>query len=419
MSQRRAVTSQNAARYRAASRAGKAVILDELCALTGWHRDHARKALRLALRPAPVRARVRRRPRYGPEVDEALRFCWQVMSGPAGKRMAPFLAELVARLRAWGELDITDETAAALGAISAATIDRKMAGERKKLQVKGRSGTRPGSLLKSQIPIRTWAQWDDARPGFVEIDLVAHEGGDPRGVYCQTLTMTDIATGWTETRAVRSKARVRVLAAVKALVKAMPFPVLGIDSDNGREFINQQLLDFCTAHKITFTRSRPGNSNDGAHVEQKNWTVVRHAVGYARYDTPADVTNLNQLYKLLRLETNFFTPQQKLVSKIRDGATVTKTHDTAQTPYQRAIASNTISDTDRAALDAVYTRLNPAALRRNITTLQHQLLTHTATRNHPTHPRNPLPPRPTPPQPTTPPPRASLPEATTPTTRAS
>lgn len=406
MSQRRAVTREHAVRYRAAGRAGKAVILDELCALTGWHRDHARKALRTALRPVPVRRRPRRRPVYGPEVIEALTFCWQVMCGPAGKRMAPFLPELVARLRACGELDVTEEVALALSTISAATIDRKMAGERKKLQVKGRSGTRPGSLLKSQIPIRTWAQWDDARPGFVEIDLVAHEGGDPRGVYCQTLTMTDIATGWTETRAVRSKAHVRVLAAVKSLVKAMPFPVLGIDSDNGREFINQQLLDFCLDQEITFTRSRPGNSNDGAHIEQKNWTVVRHTVGYARYDSAADLRLLNQLYKLLRLETNFFTPQQKLISKVRDGAKVTKKHDKALTPFQRAIAT-TVSDTDRTALEGVYSRLNPAALRRNITTLQQQLLKQSATRNHPIHPRTPLPPR------------ASLPEATTPTTRAS
>jgi hypothetical protein len=407
MSQRQAVTGQNALRYRAASRGGKAVILDELCALTGWHRDHARKALRVALGPVPVRSRPARRSRYGPEVIDALTLCWQVMCGPAGKRMAPFLPVLVARLRACGELDITEEVAVALDTISAATIDRKMAGERKKLQIKGRSGTRPGSLLKSQIPIRTWAQWDDARPGFVEIDLVAHEGGDARGIYCQTLTMTDIATGWTETRAVRSKAHVRVLAAVTALTAAMPFPVLGIDSDNGREFINQQLLDFCVARKITFTRSRPGNCNDGAHVEQKNWTVVRHAVGYARYDTTADVKVLNQLYKLLRLETNFFMPQQKLISKVRDGAKVSKKHDKAMTPYQRAREAFSISDTDQAALDRVYAPINPAALRRDITRLQDKLLAQSAARNHPIHPRNPLPPR------------ALLPEATTQARRAS
>jgi hypothetical protein len=175
----------------------------------------------------------------------ALTFCWAVMVGPAGKRMAPFLPELVARLRACGELEISEETAAKLCTISAATIDRRMAGERTKLQLKGRSGTMPGSLLKSQIPIRTWAGWDDAVPGFVEVDLVGHEGGNGKGTFCQTLTVTDIATGWTETRAVRSKAQARVLAALNAIIKAMPFPVLGIDSDNGAEFINHQLLRFC------------------------------------------------------------------------------------------------------------------------------------------------------------------------------
>jgi transposase InsO family protein len=328
-------------------------------------------------------------PVYGPEVIVALAFCWAVMVGPAGKRMAPFLPELVARLRACGELEISQETAAKLCVISAATIDRRMAGERAKLQLKGRSGTRPGSLLKSQIPIRTWAGWDDAVPGFVEVDLVGHEGGNGKGTFCQTLTVTDIATGWTETRAVRSKAQARVLAALRAIIRAMPFPVLGIDSDNGTEFINHQLLRFCVEQKITFTRSRPGHKNDGAHVEQKNWTVVRHAVGYARYDTAGELTVLNQLYQLLRLETNFFTPQQKLKSKTRDGAKITKRYDVARTPYQRSMVSSLVTDEVKDALTGQYTRLNPAALRRNIAALQDRLLELSAAKSHPARARYP------------------------------
>lgn len=384
MGQRQAVAGQIALRYQCASRVVKAAILDELCATTGWHRDHARKALRLALRPrSVVRQGKSRPPVYGPEVIEALRFCWAVMVGPAGKRMAPFLPELVVRLRACGELDISDETAAQLSAMSAATIDRRLAGDRAKLQVRGRSGTKPGSLLKSQIPIRTWAGWDDARPGFVEIDLVGHEGGNPKGTFCQTLTVTDIATGWTETYAVRSKAQKWVFAALQAIIAALPFPVLGIDSDNGTEFINEQLLTFCTDKKITFTRSRPGHKNDGAHVEQKNWMVVRHAVGYARYDTPAELTLLNQLYRLLTLETNFFQPQQKLLSKTRNGAKVSKKYDIARTPHQRILADLSINQSTKDNLGEIYTRINPAQLRRNIAHLQDRLLVLATATSHP------------------------------------
>jgi len=239
MSQRKAVTKATATRYRSASKGAKVVILDELCATTGWHRDHARKALREALGPRRVQSpRKARPPTYGEDVMEALRKVWAVMDAPAGKRMAPFLPEMVDRLRAFSELDIDDATAAKLCSMSAATIDRRLTGERKRLELKGRSGTKPGSLLKSQISIRTWADWDEKAPGFVEIDLVGHEGGDPRGEFAQTLTVTDVFTGWTETKAVRNKAQKWVFAALVELRAAFPFPVLGIDSDNGSEFIN-------------------------------------------------------------------------------------------------------------------------------------------------------------------------------------
>jgi len=177
------------------------------------------------------------------------------------------LPELVAALRRFGELNITDDIERALLAMSAATMDRRLSGDRAKLALRGRSHTKPGSLLKSQIPIRTWAQWDDAVPGFVEIDLVGHEGGNAVGEHCYTLTVTDIATGWTENRTVPNKARKWVIAALEEVAKIMPFPILSVDSDNGSEFINHHLLDWCEKRQITFTRSRPGNSNDGAQAE--------------------------------------------------------------------------------------------------------------------------------------------------------
>ena len=246
--------------------------------------------------------------------------------------MAPFLVEIVGRLRACGELDLDDATAARVCGMSAATIDRRLGGERKRLELKGRSGTKPGSLLKSQIPIRTWAQWNENAPGFVEIDLVGHEGGDPRGEFAQTLTVTDVFTGWTETKAVRNKAQKWVFAALVDLRGAFPFPVLGIDSDNGSEFINAHLLAYCEQEELTFTRSRAGNKNDGAYVEQKNWSVVRRAVGYHRYDTADELDLLNSIYALLRLQTNFFSPQQRLLEKHRHGAKVTKKYARAKTP---------------------------------------------------------------------------------------
>jgi hypothetical protein len=374
MSQRKALTKQVARRYHAASKTSKATILDELCAVTGWHRDHARKALRSALAPKPVaQQRKTHQPVYGEDVITALRKVWAVLDAPAGKRLAPFLPEIVDRLIACGELDITEQTRYQLVRMSAATIDRRLAGDRARWHPRGRSLTKPGSLLKSQIPIRTWAQWNENRPGFVEIDLVGHEGGNPAGEFAHTLTVTDIATGWTEVRAVRNKAQKWVLAALTDLVAGFPFPILGIDSDNGTEFINAHLLAFCEQHEITFTRSRPGNKNDGCHVEQKNWSVVRQTVGYHRYSGPLQLDVLNGIYALLRNHINFFMPQQKLVSKTRDGAKVIKRHDRAQTPFQRVMADPSVDIHDKAELHRHYLTLNPAATRREILALSDAL----------------------------------------------
>ena len=242
LAERRAVTETTAIRYSLADKPTKGVILDELCATTGWHRSHARKALTSALQPKLVPPRRPRPPRYGPDVIAALTTCWTVLGMPAGKRLAPMLDELVMVLRHFGELVISDATAALLVSMSAATIDRRLAPERRKHRIRGRSLTKPGSLLKSQIPVRTWADWDDARPGFVEIDLVSHDGGNQIGPFAFTLTVTDIATGWTKNRSVPSKAATCVFRALKDIAAKMPFPILGVDSDNGSEFINIHLL---------------------------------------------------------------------------------------------------------------------------------------------------------------------------------
>ena len=381
MSQRRAVTKTIATRYKRADKAAKGVILDELCATTGWHRSHARKALALALKPRVVRPRAPRAPKYTADTVVALRFCWAVLGAPTGKRLAPMMAELVPTLRRFGELKVNDETAAALVAMSAATMDRRLAQDRARLKLRGRSHTKPGSLLKDAIAIRTWAQWDDAVPGFVEIDLVGHEGGNAVGEHCYTLTVTDIATGWTENRSVRNKARRWVIAALDEVAQVMPFPVIGVDSDNGSEFINHHLLNWCEQRSITFTRSRPGNCSDGAHVEQKNWAVVRTVVGYHRYDTAAELLLLNKIWALQSQMTNYFLPQQKLLSKFRDGAKVTKKHDKATTPHRRAERHETVAAQDKAILADTYAGLNPAAIQRQIQALTAQLLTLTTSKS--------------------------------------
>ena len=376
MSERKAVTKTTALRYARSDRAAKKATLDELCALTKWHRDHARKALRQALLLRQVTPKPRRPLVYGEEVIEALRFCWAVQGTPCGRLLAAALPDLVPRLRRFKELTIEDGTAVLLLKIAPATIDRRLKADRRKLDPRGRSHTKPGTLLKDSIPMRTWAEWDDAVPGFVEIDLVGHEGGNSLGEFCFTLTITDICTGWTETRSVKNKAQKWVFAAIKEATAAFPFPIVGIDSDNGSEFINWELLRWCEQEQLTFTRSRSGNKNDGAHVEQKNWHVVRQTVGYHRYDTAAELELLNRIWALQGQLTNHFGPQQKLVQKIRAGAKITKKYDLPATPYERVLADEgTVRKVVKARLKRENKPLNPAAIQRQVQALCSELLT--------------------------------------------
>jgi hypothetical protein len=258
--------------------------------------------------------------------------------------------------------------------MSASTMDRALAPERRRLRVKGRQGTKPGSILRSKIIVRTFAEWDDARPGFCEVDLVAHEGGDPRGEFCQTLDLTCVATGWTEMQAVPTKAQRYVFEALQRIERQLPFPLLGLDCDNGSEFINNNVFDYCFANEITFTRSRSYRKNDNCFVEQKNWTHVRQQVGYGRFDTPEELACLNELYSFLRLYVNFFLPQARLMEKTREGAAVRRRHDRPTTPYRRILGRADVPEKTKRALRRQYLELNPADLKRQIARCQDRLL---------------------------------------------
>src|SRR5205823_8910100 len=233
-------------------------------------------------------------------------------------------------------------------------------GERKKDQLKGRAHTRPGTLLKDQCPLRTCSEWDEQQPGFLEIDLVGHDGGVIDSLHAFTLNATDVATGWTVCVDLKNKAQVWSFAGLQQIRAKLPFSLLGIDSDNGSEFINESFFTYCQKEKITFTRSRPYRKNDSCFVEQKNYSVVRRAVGYQRCESDEQLQLLNQLYEPLDLYTNFFQPSMKLKSKERHGARVKKKYDKARTPYQRLLDSSFIKEETKQQLRARYHALNPA-----------------------------------------------------------
>jgi Integrase core domain len=382
MAERKAVTAATRGRYQRASKKDKGKMLDEFIELTGYHRVYARSVLRTVERKivreqqrrAPRSATVKSRKVYDQQVLVVLRQLWVMLDYICGKRLVGIMPEVLGRLEYFGELKVEPEIRAKLLRISAATIDRLLRAERRKQELRGRARTKPGTLLKKQIPLRTFSEWNEQRPGFVEIDLVAHDGGLSAGEYLYTLDMTDVYSGWTEVQAVQNKAQVWVFAALKELRARLPFPLQGIDSDNGSEFINADLLEYCQQERLTFTRSRPYRKNDNCYVEQKNYTMVRRHVGYQRLAGPQQLALVNELYEQLRLYANYFQPLMKLKCKERHGSQVKKKYDLAQTPYQRLQQSPYLSAASKRRLKAEYARLNPAELKRQIERLQAKLL---------------------------------------------
>lgn len=353
-------------RYRKSSRVDKRSILDEFTAATGYQRKYAIALLNKlpVTRTSSTQKLARKtRPRiYDAKVQEAFQVIWEMENRPCGKRLVPFLPELIKALNRHGEIHWDKAITDKLLAMSAATADRLLKAARASGGLRGKTTTKPGTLLKSQIPIRTFSEWDDGRPGFFEVDLVAHCGDTTRGEYVNTLTLTDVATQWTECFSLRNRSQIAVSEAVALARKLLPFALLGLDSDNGGEFINGTLLRYCQDEKITFTRSRPYKKNDQCHVEQKNWSIVREHVGYDRLETDREHALLRTLYVTLRLYVNFFQPCLKLTHKERFGAKVKKRYDKARTPYQRVIESGVLTDEQAKVLKEQYESLNPMQL---------------------------------------------------------
>lgn len=376
MRQKQAVTKELVNRYKKSQKKKKNVMLDEFCSLTGYNRVYAARILRkkyFRTRQQVIEV-SKRKTIYDEDVLNPLTKIWTIADGICGKRLSPFIKELVDRLIKMKEIRLTKSVYCRLTHISAATIDRLLKYEKKKCRLKGRSTTKPGTLLKHHIPIRTFSDWNESRAGFFEIDCVANCGSSPAGEFVNTLNLTDIKTAWMEFESLLGKAQSRVFAALKNRRAECPIPFLGIDSDSGGEFINAELNRYCSEEKITFTRSRPYRKNDQNFVEQKNYSVIRRVLGYARYDTETELTLINKILSLYRLYVNFFQPVVRLEEKIRNGSKITRKYGIALTPYQRVLDCTEISNETKTKLKNIYAKLNPAELKRQIELLRSKLL---------------------------------------------
>ncbi len=358
-------------RYISATKAEKARILNEFVAITGYHRKHAIRILNLAGEADAGPMKTTRQRIYDEAVREALIVLWEASDRICGKRLKPLLPVLVSALERHGHLQLDETVRTKLFGISAATIDRLLAPTR--LQVRGKRRRRRAPAVRSSIPIRTFNDWNDPPPGFMEADLVAHCGGNPAGSFAHTLTLTDIATGWTECVPLAVRQSSLVVDAVEHLRTTMPFALRGIDTDNGSEFVNETMLAFCVKHGLELTRARPRRKNDQAWVEQKNGSVVRRMVGYGRLEGIAAAASLSRLYASSRLFVNFFQPSFKLLEKQRVGARVTKRYHTPETPCGRLLASDSIDDAMKQRLRAIMVTLDPLRLLDEIRTVQQHL----------------------------------------------
>lgn len=354
-------------RYLESDKQKKTKMLDELVQNTGLGRNYLVQILSVKVDLDRANSINRkRREKYDANVIHYLKKIWEIFDYPCGQRLQPMLPEYIKVLEDFKEVLFPDSVKQKLLEIKSATIDRRLLKFKTLRHKKVFSTTKPGTLLKKNIPIKT-SSWDETRLGFGELDTVAHCGDSASGEFIFTLTYTDIASQWTISEAVMGKPEKNIRIALESIAKRLPFPLLGIDPDNGSEFINWQLYNHCLSKNIEFTRGRPYCKNDNAHIEQKNYTHVRKLVGYKRLDKDHQLNKLNDLYRNeWDLYKNFFIPNKKLVEKKRVGAKIVKRYDRPKTPYQRLLEHPDFPKSEKEKSRSIYAKLNPAGLKRNI-----------------------------------------------------
>jgi hypothetical protein len=348
------------ARYLSAKRQERSRILDEFSAVTGYHRKHAIRLLRLGATPRVRARRVRRR--YGREVQEALTALWEASDRICSKRLKPLIPVLLPALERHGRVRISDDLRVLLLTVSPASIDRLLAEVR--LVARGGRRRRAGfsSAVRRSVPVRTFGDWNDPLPGFVEVDFVAHSGTSASGSFVQTLVLTDIATGWTECVPVVVRSGELVIEALAAAAELFPFSLRGVDFDNDGAFMNEPVVEWCRRRGWEVTRSRAYRKNDQAWVEQKNGAIVRRLVGYGRFEGLSSARALARLYAAARLHTNLFQPSFKLKEKKRIGARVIKRYHPPAPPMARVLAHPQVDEERKILLRQLYARADPVVL---------------------------------------------------------
>lgn len=354
-------------KYKAADRKTKGQLLDDFCEFTGHHRKAALRLLNNPFKPKTKRKRTRER-EYDQDTVNAITTLWRAANEICGERLQPFIPDLLDKLIACQEMTVTYGVYAKLKKVSMATVKRIVGKEKHRSLIKLAGTTKPGTLLKSQIAVR-YGGWEEVDPGWCETDTVAHCGTDISGTFIYSLNVIDICSGWSEQGAIWGKGEVATAEQMDKLRARLPFVLLGLDPDNGSEFINWQLHRYCRKHNINLTRSRPNHKNDNAHVEQKNYTAIRQLIGYSRFDKKEQLALLNDLYaNEWRLYLNFFQPTQKIKEKIKDPVTgrATKKYYESKTPYQRLMEHPKTTNEQKAVLKSVYDSLNPIQLQKEI-----------------------------------------------------
>lgn len=354
-------------RYKTCIKSDKKTVLDEFCNSCGYNRKYAIRILNSSINDKPI-TRIERKKKYDKEeLKKYLIMTWKASNLPCGKRLKPIIKIWLPKYIESGEI-LTKEVEKLLLQISAATIDRILKPIRHRYKKRGLSTTKPGSIIKNLIPLRT-NQWDETRPGYLEADTVAHCGNSIAGMFAYTVNMVDIATGWSIQRAMWGKGEHGVLEALKTIEGTLPFQIKGFDSDNGSEFLNWPLLRYFKHRKfpVTYTRSRAYHKNDNAHIEGKNWTLIRQYLGYERFENPKIVKLLNDFYMTDFYNfINFFLPTSKLIIKQRIGSKTIKKYDKPQTPYERLLKVKLIDKDVKKVLRLQFKMLNPYKLEKQI-----------------------------------------------------